>query len=236
MKEKALVVVPTYNESDSIDVLLDRLLGFEFLDILVVDDNSRDGTFEKVLDWSLKDRRVHFIRRMGKLGLGSAYVAGFKWGMGRDYTLFFEMDADLSHDPADIPRFIEKLKEGYDMVLGSRYTNGTISVIGWDFKRLLLSKFGNFYASTILNLREFTDLTGGYRCYRRRCLERIDLGSIKSNGYAFQIEMVYRAIKAGCRVGELPIIFHERQGGSSKMSRRIALEAAVMVWRMRIGV
>ncbi|MFN3813429.1 MAG: polyprenol monophosphomannose synthase [Aquificaceae bacterium] len=232
---KGLVVVPTYNEVQNIDRLLEKVLSYEFLDVFVVDDNSQDGTVERVKDWIKKDSRVGLLQRPKKLGLGTAYVMGLKHGLERDYELFFEMDADLSHDPGDIPRFLEKVKEGYHVVIGSRYMRGTISVVGWDFKRLLLSKFGNWYATTILNLKGLTDVTSGYRCYKREVLEAINLNSIKSNGYAFQIEMAYKAKKLGFRIGEIPIIFYERNSGSSKMNKRIALEAAIMVWRLRFA-
>lgn len=145
------------------------------------------------------------------------------------------MDADLSHDPYEIPNFVRKCKEGYDVVIGSRYTRGTISVVGWDFKRLLLSKFANKYATTILGLRFLTDITSGYRCYHRKVLEALDLDSIKSNGYSFQIEMVYRAHKIGFRIVEIPIIFYERNSGTSKMNKKIVKEAALTVWKLRLG-
>jgi Glycosyltransferases involved in cell wall biogenesis len=232
---KSLVVLPTYNEAENIDKILERLTKYDFLDILVVDDNSTDGTREKVYQWIKNNPKIHILERPGKLGLGTAYVDGFKWGLKRDYEAFFEMDADLSHNPDDIPRFIEALKNGYDVVIGSRYMNNTISVVGWDFKRLLLSKFANWYATTILGLKHLTDITSGYRVYSRKCLEAVGLDKIKSNGYAFQIEMVYRCYKKGCKNGEIPIIFYERNGGSSKMSKKIALEAAIMVWRLKFG-
>ncbi len=232
---KALVVLPTYNEADNIDKVLERTLQHPFVDVLVVDDNSQDGTQERVLRWMEKTSRVNLLKRHTKLGLGTAYVEGFKWGLERDYELFFEMDADLSHDPLDIPRFVEKAEEGCHLVIGSRYTKGTISVVGWDFKRLLISKFANFYATTILGVSQFTDITSGYRCYKREVLEKIDLKGIKSNGYAFQIEMFYKTYKLGFRVCEIPIIFYERNSGSSKMNKKIALEAAIMVWRLRLG-
>lgn len=232
---KSLVVLPTYNEAENIDKVISRILNIGYVDILVVDDNSSDGTIQKVMDWKNKNDRVNYIQRPGKLGLGTAYVSGFKWGLQREYDVFFEMDADLSHSPEDIPCFLKEIENGYDVVIGSRYTNNTISVVGWDFKRLLISKFGNFYAKTILNLRHLTDITSGFRCYSRKVLEHINLDEIKSNGYAFQIEMAYKAYKLGFKVKEIPIIFYERNGGSSKMSKKIALEAAVMVWRLRFG-
>ncbi len=232
---RSLVVLPTYNEAQNIDTVIEKLLMYDFLDVLVVDDNSQDGTSERVKGWMKRDSRVNLLQRPKKLGLGTAYVMGFKKGLERDYKLFFEMDADLSHDPKDIPRFIQKIEESHHMVVGSRYIKGTISVVGWDFKRLLLSKFANWYAKTILNLKFLSDITSGYRCYKREVLESIDLDKIKSNGYAFQIEMAYKAYKHGFKIGEIPIIFYERNSGSSKMSKRIALEAAIMVWRLRFG-
>ncbi len=232
---KALVVIPTYNEVQNIDAVLSKVLEHKNVDILVVDDSSQDGTSEKVKRWTEITERVNLIIRPSKLGLGTAYITGFRWGLDRDYEYFFEMDADLSHDPKEIPSFIKKIDEGYDLVIGSRYMRGTISVVGWDFKRLLLSKFANRYATAILGLKWLSDVTSGYRCYRREVIESIDLDKIKSNGYAFQIEMVYRAYKKGFKIGEIPIIFYERNSGSSKMSRKIALEAALMVWRLRFG-
>jgi dolichol-phosphate mannosyltransferase len=231
---KTLVIIPTYNEGKNIENVLSRTLSIIDGNILVVDDNSTDGTKEMVRSF-FDTKRVYLIERPSKLGLGTAYIEGFKWGLQRDYELFFEMDADLSHEPAAIVNFIKKVEEGYDMVVGSRYLNNTISVVGWDFKRLLLSKFANFYATKILGLDYFSDITSGYRCYKRELLENINLEGIKSNGYAFQIEMVYKAHKLGFKIGEIPIIFYERNSGSSKMSRKIALEAAIMVWRLKFG-
>lgn len=232
MQMKTLIVLPTYNEEKNINQLVQKVLKYD-VDLLFIDDNSQDKTVEEIKSWMDKSNRVHLIQRPSKLGLGTAYIEGFKWGLRRDYDIFFEMDSDLSHNPEDIPRFIEKMKEGYDLVIGSRYINGTISVVGWDFKRLLLSKFANWYATTILKLKNLSDVTSGYRCYSRKCLEKLDLSKIKSNGYAFQIEMVYRLVKIGCKITEIPIIFYERNEGSSKMSRKIALEAAIMVWKLK---
>lgn len=232
MQMKTLIVLPTYNEEKNINQLVQKVLKYD-VDLLFIDDNSQDKTVEEIKSWMDKSNRVHLIQRPSKLGLGTAYIEGFKWGLRRDYDIFFEMDSDLSHNPEDIPRFIEKMKEGNDLVIGSRYINGTISVVGWDFKRLLLSKFANWYATTILKLKNLSDVTSGYRCYSRKCLEKLDLSKIKSNGYAFQIEMVYRLVKIGCKITEIPIIFYERNEGSSKMSRKIALEAAIMVWKLK---
>ena len=229
---KTLAILPTYNEKENIEKIIEKLLKYTFLNILVIDDNSSDGTADIVNNIKEYKKRVYLIERSGKLGLGTAYITGFKWGLQKEYDLFFEMDADLSHDPEEVPNFIKKIEEGYDIVIGSRYLNGTISVVGWDFKRLLLSKFGNFYASTLLGLREFTDLTSGYRCYTRRALQKINLDIIKSNGYAFQIEMVYYAWKSGLKITEIPIIFYERESGGSKMSKKIIKEAAILPFRL----
>ena len=232
---RGLVVIPTYNEVENIDKVISEILKFHFIDILVVDDNSTDGTADKVKRWMRKTDRVNLIEREGKLGLGTAYVTGFKWGLQRDYNYFFEIDADLSHDPKEIPNFIKKCREEKcDVVIGSRYLNGTISVVGWDFRRLLISKFGNWYATTILGTKQLTDITSGYRCYKRTVLENIDLDDIRSNGYSFQIEMAYKALQLGFKICEIPIIFYERSNGVSKMSKKIAWEAAIMVWRLKL--
>ncbi len=193
---KPLVVIPTYNEANNIGKILDKTLEALGCDIVVVDDNSADPTREIVRGF-FDTGRVFMLERPSKLGLGTAYIEGFQWGFPKGYDLFFEMDADNSHNPASLPSFVEKISEGYDIVVGSRYLNHTISVVGWDFKRLLMSKFGNWYASTLLGIRQFTDLTSGYRCYTGKALEAIGLERIKSNGYAFQIEMVYRGYKKG---------------------------------------
>lgn len=229
-----LVILPTYNEAENIDKLLPKLLEQD-VDILFVDDSSTDGTQEKILEWMNKSKRINLIERPAKLGLGTAYVTGFKWALNKNYHYIFEMDADLSHDPREIPNFIKKCDKGYDLVIGSRYTQGTISVVGWDFRRLLLSKFANKYATAILGLNFLTDVTSGYRCYIKKVLEAIDLDRIRSNGYAFQIEMVYRTYKMGFKITEIPIIFYERNSGSSKMNKKIVREAALMVWRLKFG-
>ncbi len=200
-------------------------------DILVVDDHSRDGTADIVKN-HFHTGRVFILERPSKLGLGTAYIEGFRWGLLKDYGLFFEMDGDLSHDPKALPSFIREIERGYDIVVGSRYLHKTINVVGWDFKRLLLSKFGNWYASTFLGLSDLTDLTSGYRCYTRKALERTNLDTIRSNGYAFQVEMVYRLRKARLRIAEIPIIFYERSGGISKMDKKIVFEAALLPLRL----
>jgi dolichol-phosphate mannosyltransferase len=231
---KSLVILPTYNEVETLPKVLSKISAFNWLDALIVDDNSKDGTAKVVEDWPGGLGRFHLLRRAAKLGLGSAYISGFKWGLECGYDYFFEMDSDLSHNPDALPWFIKDIEAGgYDLMVGSRYTKGTISVVGWDFRRLLLSKFGNLYASKMLGLN-LSDVTSGFRCYKRRVLEAINLDRIYSNGYAFQIEMAYLAIKAGFNVGEMPITFYERSYGSSKMSKKIVREAIILPWKLRI--
>jgi dolichol-phosphate mannosyltransferase len=229
-----LVLIPTYNEKENIQSIIKSVLKHEGFDILVVDDGSPDGTAGIVRNMMTAWKRVFLIERSGKLGLGTAYVEGFKWGLERGYACFIEMDADNSHDPDALPLFIEKMEKGFGLVIGSRYLNRSISVVGWDFKRLMMSKFGNFYASRILGL-PLTDLTSGYRCYSREALKTIDLDNLHSNGYAFQVEMAYRVAAAGRNVGEIPIIFRERESGESKMSKQIVREAAMLPWKLRFA-
>ncbi len=230
---KSLVIIPTYNEKKSLPRIIREVLKHSGFDILVVDDSSSDGTADAVRDIMATDNRVSLIQRHRKLGLGTAYIAGFKWGLQRGFRYFIEMDADGSHNADALPWFIKEIEIGYGLVIGSRYMNETISVVGWDFKRLLLSKLGNLYASFMLGLR-LNDLTSGFRCYSRQALQAIDLDRVHSNGYAFQIEMAYSVDAAGFKVHEMPIIFYERNYGSSKMSKRIVREAAVLPWRLRI--
>jgi len=230
---KALVIIPTYNERETLPVAIASVLKYEGFDVLVVDDSSPDGTAALVREMMKTEKRVSLIGRTGKHGLGTAYVEGFAWGLQQGYDYFIEMDADGSHDPAVLPSFIAEMQNGYGLVIGSRYLNSTISVVGWDFHRLMLSKFGNFYASRILGLGT-TDLTSGFRCYSRPALESVNLEKIHSNGYAFQIEMAYRVAAEGYRIGEMPIIFYERTSGSSKMSKKIIREAVMLPWRLRL--
>ena len=232
--KSSLVIIPTYNERETLPGVINAVLGHDGFDVLVVDDASPDGTADAVKAMMAEGKRVSLIERSGKLGLGTAYTEGFKWGLGREYEYFIEMDADGSHDPGALSSFLAAIAQGADLVIGSRYLNESISVVGWDFKRLLLSKFGNFYASWVLGLRS-TDLTSGYRCFSRKALESIDLGRIHSNGYAFQIEMAYLVSQAGFRIGEIPIIFYERESGSSKMSKKIIREAVILPWKLRLG-
>lgn len=231
---KTLVVIPTYNEKENIRSVINSVTDQKELDILVIDDGSADGTAEVVREIMAPEKRLFLKERAGKLGLGTAYVEGFKWGLEKGYEYLVEMDADGSHDPSYIPFFISEMRTGTGLVIGSRYLDGNISVVGWDFRRLLLSKFGNLYASKVLRLR-LTDITSGFRCYSKGCLEAIDLDGIHSTGYSFQIEMAYRVSVAGFRIGEVPIIFCERTSGLSKMSRKIVREAVFLPWRLRFG-
>lgn len=232
MPDRALVIVPTYNERENILKLIDAVLAQSpTIDVLVVDDGSPDGTGTLVDERAASDGRVHIIHRERKLGLGTAYVAGFRWALERDYEFIFEMDADFSHDPQHLPQFLASI-ENADLVLGSRYRDRKVTVVNWPIGRLMLSYFANVYARLVTGLNVF-DATGGYKCFRRRVLEAIDLNDVRSNGYAFQIEMSFRAWRRGFRIVEIPIVFVDRTEGSSKMSKRIVREAVWMVWRLR---
>ena len=222
----------TYNERFNIARLIPAILAQDpSLEILVVDDGSPDGTGAIVDGIATNNPRVHVIHREGKLGLGTAYIAGFRWALERKYDLVFEMDADFSHNPERLPEFLESIRES-DVVLGSRYQDGHVNVVNWPMSRLFLSYAANIYARFVTGLPIF-DTTGGFKCFRRNVLESIDLNSVKSNGYAFQIEMSYRAWKRGFRLLEIPIIFVDRTEGVSKMSKKIVREAIWMVWRLR---
>ena len=228
----ALVITPTYNERENITRIIPAALAQnENLDVLIVDDGSPDGTGGIVDGIAAENPRVHVLHRKGKLGLGTAYVAGFKWALKRDYEFIFEMDADFSHNPDKLPVFLKAIQNA-DLVLGSRYQNGQVNVVNWPMSRLFLSYSANIYARRVTGLRVF-DATGGFKCFRRRVLESIDLSTVRSNGYAFQIEMTFRAWKKGFRIVEIPIVFVDRTEGSSKMSKRIVREAVWMVWRLR---
>ena len=229
--EKTLVVIPTYNEAQNIARLLPEILRQNpALDVLVVDDNSPDGTARIVRSMRESEPRIHILERPGKMGLGTAYVAGFKFALERDYEFVFEMDADFSHDPNEIPNFLAAAASA-DLVLGSRYTGG-VRILNWPMQRLLLSYFANIYTRIMTGLR-IDDATGGFKCFRRKVLASIDLDGIRSNGYAFQIEMSFKAWKKGFRISEVPIIFLDRQQGTSKMSKRIVYEAFFMLWKLR---
>jgi dolichol-phosphate mannosyltransferase len=230
--ESALVIVPTYNERENITRLIDGVLAQdERLEVLVVDDGSPDGTGEIVAGLAERQPRVHLLARPRKMGLGTAYLAGFKWALQREYAYVFEMDADFSHDPKHLPQFLSTI-ETADLVLGSRYRQGKVTVVNWPIGRLMLSYFANVYARFATGLPLF-DATGGFKCFRRRVLEAIDLDDVRSNGYAFQIEMSFRAWRQGFRIVEIPIVFHDRTEGESKMSGNIVREAVFMVWRLR---
>jgi dolichol-phosphate mannosyltransferase len=232
LADRALVIVPTYNERFNIARLIPAVLAQDpGLEILVVDDASPDGTGAVVDAIAANNGRVNILHREGKLGLGTAYIAGFRWALERKYDLVFEMDADFSHNPERLPEFLEAVKEA-DLVLGSRYQGGRVNVVNWPMSRLFLSYAANIYARGVTGL-PVADATGGFKCFRRNVLESIDLNSVKSNGYAFQIEMSFRAWKRGFRLTEIPIIFFDRTEGVSKMSKKIVREAIWMVWRLR---
>jgi dolichol-phosphate mannosyltransferase len=228
---KALVIIPTYNEKGNIAEIIAQIQAVNpVFEVLVIDDNSPDGTGQLLDELSQRDRKVHVIHRPGKMGLGTAYVTGFKWALSQNYDLICEMDADFSHPPKTLAVFLEMAGE-YDLVIGSRYLDG-VNVVNWPLKRLLLSYFANIYARVVTGV-PVRDLTSGFKCYRRRVLEAIDLDRIKSNGYAFQIEMHFNAYYKGFKVKEVPIIFEERKVGQSKMSKKIVYEAVWMVWRLQ---
>ena len=230
MVGKCLVVIPTYNEIDNICEIVPAVLGLPHpLEVLVVDDNSPDGTATAVEEMAVGDPRVHLLRRAGKMGLGSAYIAGFRWALERDYAVVFEMDADFSHDPGAIPSFLEEI-EGADLVLGSRYLHG-VTVVNWPLRRLVLSYGANAY-SRLLTGVPVQDLTGGFKAFRREVLAGLDLGKVRSDGYSFQIEMTFLCWRRGFRVKEIGIVFADRRVGISKMNRRIIFEATWMVWRL----
>ncbi|HEY9506125.1 MAG TPA: polyprenol monophosphomannose synthase [Gemmatimonadales bacterium] len=232
MAEPALVVVPTYNEAANLPLIVPQILAQDpRLDVLVVDDNSPDGTGRLADEMAAADSRVHVLHRPGKGGLGKAYLAGFRWALERDYELVFEMDADFSHDPKFLGEFL-RAAEDADLVIGSRYKTG-VNVINWPISRLLLSLGANQYARWITGM-DIMDSTGGFKCFRRRVLEAIDLERVRSNGYAFQIEMSFRAWKKGFRLVEIPIVFTDRVEGQSKMNKRIVREAIWMVWWLRL--
>ncbi|NJD11189.1 MAG: polyprenol monophosphomannose synthase [Gemmatimonadetes bacterium] len=230
---RGLVIIPTYNERDNLPRLVPGVLGQDpRLEVLIIDDASPDGTGEVADGIASEEPRVHVLHRAGKLGLGTAYIAGFHWGLEHGFDWLFEMDADFSHDPAHLPAFIAGLAE-YDVVLGSRYLDGRVTVVNWPITRLLLSYFANVYARTVTGLPLF-DATGGFKAFRRQVLEQVALDRVESEGYSFQIEMSLRAWKKGFRIGEIPIVFVDRTTGESKMSKRIIREAIWKVWKLRL--
>lgn len=231
--ERFLVVIPTYDEIDNLPRIVPRVLEQDpRIDVLVVDDNSPDGTGDLAEEMAGSEPRIHVLHREGKEGLGRAYLAGFRWGLEGGYDLLFEMDADLSHEPSSLPDFIETA-ETADVVVGSRYVGGRVTVINWPMGRLLVSYFGSWYSRTITRL-PLRDATGGFNCWKRAVLLALDLDRVESNGYAFQIELKLRAWRKGFRLVEIPIVFTERDTGESKMSKRIVREAVWRVWKLRL--
>ncbi len=229
---KGLVVVPTFNEAENIGRLIPEILRQDpRLEVLVVDDASPDGTADLVKGLMATDPRIHILERPQKMGLGTAYVAGFRYALSGSFDVVFEMDADFSHDPRELPRFLKAIATN-DLVLGSRYVGG-IRILNWPMDRLLLSYSANAYTRFTIGL-PVSDATGGFKCFRRSVLEAIDLGKVRSNGYAFQIEMSFLAWKKGFRIAEIPIVFMDRQQGRSKMSKQIVREAVVMLLKLRI--
>jgi dolichol-phosphate mannosyltransferase len=229
---KTLVIIPTYNERENIERIVPQVLEKDpSIHILIVDDNSPDGTGEIADEMAKANDRIMVIHRQNKEGLGTAYKTGFKFALEKNYDFIFEMDCDFSHDPKYILHFLEAIKDA-DLVLGSRYISG-VNVINWPMPRLLLSYYANVYTRLITGL-PVKDATGGFKCFRREVLEAIDLDKVKSNGYSFQIEMSFRAWKRGFRIKEIPIVFEDRKAGQSKMSKKIVREAIWMVWRLRL--
>lgn len=231
-EQRALVIIPTYNERENLPRLVPLVLAQdERIDVLIIDDGSPDGTGQVADELAAESDRIHVMHRPGKLGLGTAYLAGFRWGLDRGYAWLLEMDADFSHDPAHLPQFLEAL-EHYDLVLGSRYLEGRVTVVNWPVARLLLSYFANTYARIVTGV-PLWDATGGFKAFRREVLEAIDLDRVESEGYSFQIEMSLRSWKKGFRIGEIPIVFVDRTTGESKMSGNIIREAVWKVWKLR---
>lgn len=230
--ERALVIIPTYNEKENIRLIVEQVLSQAAnIEVLVVDDNSPDGTAGIVKEMSQTQPRIHLLSRAGKLGLGTAYIAGFKWGLDKNYSYLIEMDADFSHDPKELSNMLKAIQEA-DLVLGSRYIDG-VRVVNWPLSRLFLSKGASYYVRIITGL-PICDPTGGFKCFRQKVLKTINLDAIRSNGYAFQVEMTYEAWMLGFRVREIPITFADRHAGQSKMSGHIILEALWMVWLLAL--
>lgn len=232
---KTLIIIPTYNESENIEKLLEEIyMQKKDINILIVDDNSPDKTYEiieKLMNEKYKDK-LFLIKRAGKLGLGTAYIEGFKWGLKNKYDYIFEMDADFSHNPIYIPKFLEEI-ENNDLIIGSRYVKGG-GVKNWGIIRKIVSRGGSLYSKIILGLK-LNDITGGFKCFKREVLENMDLDKIKSNGYSFQVELNYITYLKGYKIKEVPIVFEDRTLGKSKMSKKIFLEAILMVWWMRFN-
>lgn len=232
---RVLIIIPTYNERDNIGPLLAQIHeALPIADVLVVDDNSPDGTGQLADELAKKDPRLKVLHREGKLGLGTAYLTGFRYALDAGYDFVFEMDADFSHDPRYLPKLIDEAQSGTDLVLGSRYVTGG-GTVNWGVGRQLISQGGSLYARSVLGVK-VRDLTGGFKCFNRRVLEGINLAEVLSSGYGFQIELTYRALKKGFTVKEIPIVFEDRRVGQSKMSRKIFIEAFTVVWKLRFTV
>lgn len=231
---KIAVIIPTYNEKKNIENIIKAILdlGIFGLEVIVVDDNSPDGTAKIVEALRETNPRVHLIWRPKKMGLGTAYISGFKYALKNGAQYVLEIDADLSHDPKMIPIFLEEIKKNH-LVVGSRYSNG-ISIVNWPLHRLMLSLLAGKYVRLVTGMK-LSDPTSGFKCYRKEVLEAINLDKIKSNGYSFQIEMKYRIYRRGFSIGEVPIIFIDRQNGASKMSKAIIFEALIIAWKLRLG-
>jgi dolichol-phosphate mannosyltransferase len=232
--KKSLVIVPTYNEIENVPTLLKNIFSLNIpgLDVLIIDDNSPDGTAGLIKELMKNEERLFLLERPGKMGLGTAYITGFRYALEKGYDYIFEMDADMSHDPRELPNFLKAI-ESADVVIGSRYVKG-VNVINWPLSRLMLSVFASKYTRFVTGL-PLNDCTAGYKCFRREVLEAIPLDEVRSNGYSFQIEMNFKAWKRGFRIVEIPIIFYDRTVGKSKMSRKIMIEAALMVWKLRFA-
>jgi dolichol-phosphate mannosyltransferase len=231
----ALVCIPTYNERENLEPIVRAVLAADpRVDILVVDDNSPDGTGQLADQLAAAEPRIRVLHREKKQGLGRAYLHAFRWALAEPYTYIIEMDADFSHDPRYLPTLLDTAQAGADLVLGSRYVKGG-GTVNWGVGRKVISRGGSLYARSILGVR-VRDLTGGFKCFHRRVLEALDLDAVQSSGYGFQIELTYRTLRKGFRVQEVPIVFEDRRVGHSKMSRRIFLEALTMVWKLRLTV
>lgn len=229
---KSIVVIPTYNELENIKAIITAVLdAVKDINILIVDDNSPDGTAAVVEEMMKTDDRIHLLKRAGKMGLGTAYCEGFAYCLERNFDVICQMDADFSHDPNDLPRLIDELNKGYDLVIGSRYVSG-VNVVNWPLRRLILSYGASIYSRIITGLK-IKDTTGGFKCFRADMLRKIDLKKINSNGYGFQIEMNYKVWKKGGKIKELSIIFIDRRSGTSKMNKNIICEAVFLVWKLR---
>ncbi|NLO18329.1 MAG: polyprenol monophosphomannose synthase [Ignavibacteria bacterium] len=230
---KSIVVIPTYNEIENIERIINKIHEvIPEMHVLVVDDNSPDGTSQAIEKMMSQDERVFLLKRAGKMGLGTAYCEGFTLALERNYEAIFEMDADFSHDPKELPNFLEQIKE-HDLVIGSRYISG-VNVVNWPLRRLVLSYGANIYSRIITGM-PINDATGGFKCFRAEALREIDLKAIKSNGYGFQIEMNYKVWKNKGKIKEIPIIFIDRRSGTSKMNKKIIWEAIFLVWKLRFS-